>query len=57
MPFSVTGTVSHPKTDLLDKLTGFRIGQDVGGLLKNLFKAAPEKKAGTPAPAKAPGGG
>jgi len=45
IPFSVTGTVSRPKTDLLDKLTGFRIGQDVGGLLKNLFRApAKEKK-------------
>ena len=43
IPFSVTGTVSRPKTDLLDKLTGFRLGQDVGGLLKNLFKAPPPK--------------
>jgi hypothetical protein len=43
MPFSITGTVSRPKTDLLDKLTGFRIGDDVGGLLKNLFRAVPQK--------------
>jgi len=43
MPFSITGTVSRPKTDLLDKLTGFRIGEDVGGLLKNLFRAPPQK--------------
>ena len=43
MPFSITGTVSRPKSDLLDKLTGFRIGQDVGGLLKNLFRAPPPK--------------
>jgi hypothetical protein len=43
MPFSITGTVSRPKTDLLDKLTGFRIGEDVGGLLKNLFRAQPQK--------------
>jgi AsmA-like C-terminal region len=43
MPFSITGTVSRPKTDLLDKLTGFHIGDDVGGLLRNLFRALPQK--------------
>lgn len=55
MPFSITGTLSRPKTDLLDKLTGFSIGEDVGGLLKNLFRAPPQKpkdEAG-----KSPGGG
>lgn len=57
MPFSITGTVSRPKTDLLDKLTGFRIGQDVGGLLKNLFKAPPEKKKEDAPAGKEPGGG
>lgn len=57
LPFTVTGTVSRPKTDLLDKLTGFRIGQDVGGLLKNLFRAAPEKKKSDTPAAKEPGGG
>lgn len=55
VPFNITGTVSRPKTDLLEKLTGFRIGQDVGGLLKNLFRAAPDLKKGE-AP-KNPGGG
>lgn|GEM_PF-347806 len=44
IPFSVTGTVGRPKTDLLDKLTGFRIGQDLGGLLKNLFHSPPAKE-------------
>lgn len=44
VPFNVTGKLSSPKTDLLDKLVGFNIGQDVGGLLKNLFR--------TPAPPK-----
>ena len=45
VPFAVTGGVSRPRTDLLDKLTGFRIGQDVGGLIKNLFRVpAPQKK-------------
>jgi hypothetical protein len=46
IPFSVTGKLSRPKTDLLDKLTGIRIGQDLGGLLKNFFRApAKEKKS------------
>ncbi|MEI6277799.1 MAG: AsmA-like C-terminal region-containing protein [Verrucomicrobiae bacterium] len=50
VPFSVTGTISRPKTDLLDKLAGFRIGQDLGGLLKNLFRVpAKEKKDQEPA--------
>lgn len=54
VPFSVTGSVSRPKTDLLDKLTGFRIGQDLGGLLKNLFQMPPQEKAkpGQPGEAK-----
>ena len=54
--FSVTGSLSRPKTDLLDKLTGIRIGQDLGGLIKNLFRPAPAKPdpdAATPTP---PGG-
>lgn len=55
MPFSITGTVSRPQTDLLDKLTGFRIGEDVGGLLKNLFRAQPQKPKGDAE--KNPGGG
>ena len=55
MPFSITGTVSRPKTDLLDKLTGIRIGEDVGGLLKNLFRAPPQKPKGEAE--KNPGGG
>jgi len=54
VPFSVTGSVSRPKTDLLDKLTGFRIGQDIGGLLKNLFQIPVQEKAkpGPPGEAK-----
>ncbi|MEI6494148.1 MAG: hypothetical protein WCO94_16505, partial [Verrucomicrobiota bacterium] len=55
MPFSITGTVSRPKTDLLDKLTGFHIGDDVGGLLKNLFRALPQKPKAESE--KQPGGG
>ncbi len=45
LPFEITGKISSPKTDLLDKLTGFNIGQDVGGLLQNIFKAVPSKPA------------
>ena len=54
MPFSITGTISRPKSDLLDKLTGFRIGQDVGGLIKNLFKVPQKPKSRS---GKEPGGG
>ena len=49
LPFSVTGRIDSPKTDLLDKLIGVKIGQDVGGLLKNLFRGAP-----SPAPKNQP---
>lgn len=53
MPFTVSGSLSRPKTDLLDKLVGIRIGQDIGGLLKNLFRAPPKPQpdAGTPSAA------
>lgn len=54
MPFSITGTISRPKSDLLDKLTGFRIGQDVGGLIKNLFRMPQKPRSQS---AKEPGGG
>lgn len=48
-PFSVNGVIGRPKTDLLEKLTGFRIGQDVGGLLKSLLRIP---AGGKPAPPK-----
>ena len=48
MPFSVTGSLSRPKSDLLDKMVGLRIGQDVGGLLKNLLRT-PQKQKNKPA--------
>jgi len=44
MPFSITGTMARPKTDLLDKLVGMRIGDDVGGLLKNLLRIPKKEK-------------
>jgi len=46
LPFTVTGKVDKPKTDLLDKLTGFNLGQDMGGLLQNLFRSVPQQKPG-----------
>lgn len=44
LEFKVTNTLSNPKTDLLDKLVGIRIGEDVGGLLRNLFGNPQPKK-------------
>lgn len=38
MPFSITGNIHRPKTDLLDKIVGIRIQQDLGGLLKNFLQ-------------------
>jgi hypothetical protein len=37
IPFSVTGRIDKPKTDLLDKLIGAKVGQDVGGMLANIL--------------------
>ncbi len=48
MPFSITGSLDRPKSDLLDKMVGLRIGQDVGGLLKNLLRT-PQKQKNKPA--------
>ncbi|MFV0415975.1 MAG: AsmA family protein [Chthoniobacterales bacterium] len=41
--FAVNGTLSNPKTDLLDKLTGVKIGGQIGNILQNIF-ALPSKK-------------
>lgn len=46
LPFSVTGKVDSPRSDLLDRLTGIPIGQDMGGLLQNLLRAIPQQKSG-----------
>ncbi|MFM8365487.1 MAG: AsmA family protein [Verrucomicrobiota bacterium] len=53
MPFSITGTLARPKSDLLDKIVGLRLGQDVGGLLKNLLRM-PQKPKSKPSPAPSP---
>lgn len=44
MPFSITGTMARPKSDLFDKLVGMRLGDDVGGLLKNLLRMPKKEK-------------
>ena len=44
MPFSITGTMARPKSDLFDKLIGMRLGDDVGGLLKNLLRMPKKEK-------------
>jgi hypothetical protein len=40
IPFSVTGRIDNPKTDLLDKLIGTKVGQDVGGMLINILRSS-----------------
>jgi hypothetical protein len=55
MPFSVSGSLARPKSDLLDKVVGLKIGQDVGGLLKNLLRMPQKQKAKpTPDPEESP---
>lgn len=58
MPFRISGTLARPKTDLLDKLVGARIGQDIGGLI-NSFLRPPQgqkkKKSTQPVPVATPG--
>lgn len=43
LEFKVTNTLANPRTDLLDKLVGMSVGQDVGNLLKNIFRPAKPK--------------
>jgi type II secretion system protein N len=40
LPFTVTGRVDNPKTDLLDKLVGTKVGKDVGGMLMNILRSS-----------------
>ncbi len=53
MPFTITGSLARPKSDLLDKMVGLRIGQDVSGLLKNLLRT-PQKPKNKPATERKP---
>lgn len=52
VPFDITGSLNNPKTDLLDKLIGMNIGQNMGGFLRNLFQ--PPKQDATPAQQNSP---
>ncbi len=44
LPFTVTGKMDNPRTDLLDKIIGVKIGSEVPGILKNLFQSIPKQK-------------
>jgi type II secretion system protein N len=44
LAFTVTGRVDNPKTDLLDKLIGAKVGQDVGGMLMNILRSSASPK-------------
>jgi hypothetical protein len=45
IPFTVSGRIDNPKTDLLDKLIGAKVGQDVGGMLMNILRSNAPRKA------------
>lgn len=54
LPFSVTGTVSRPESNLLEKIAGVKISGDVGSVLQNFLRMPAAKKpkkesAATPA--------
>ncbi|HET7237844.1 MAG TPA: AsmA-like C-terminal region-containing protein [Terrimicrobiaceae bacterium] len=44
LPFTVTGRIDNPKTDLVDKLIGAKVGQDVGGMLMNILRSGASQK-------------
>lgn len=44
LAFNIGGTVQNPRTDLLDRFAGGRIGQEVGRFLQNLIRPAPTPK-------------
>jgi hypothetical protein len=54
VPFHVTGTATNPKTDLVERLTGIRIGGDLGGILQGLFGRPSPPKTDQSAPAAQP---
>lgn len=55
IPFTVTGRIDNPKTDLLDKLIGAKVGQDVGGMLINILRSNVPQKSEDKKEEKAPG--
>lgn len=42
--FDVNGRVDNPQTNLLDKITGVKMGGGVQGILKNIFQSIPTQK-------------
>ena len=55
IPFTVTGRIDNPKTDLLDKLIGAKVGQDVGGMLMNILRSSVPPKSEEKKEEKPPG--
>ena len=55
IPFTVTGRIDSPKTDLLDKLIGAKVGQDVGGILMNILRPSVPQKSEDKKEEKPPG--
>lgn len=45
LDFEIGGSLERPTTDLMEKLTGFRIRGDVGGLLRQFLNAVPPPPA------------
>lgn len=45
LAFNIGGTVANPRTDLLDRFAGGRIGAEVGRFLQNLLRPAPTPKS------------
>ncbi len=55
IPFTVSGRIDNPRTDLLDKLIGAKVGQDVGGMLMNILRSNAPKRAEDKKEEKPPG--
>lgn len=50
MPFTITGTIHHPKTDLLERIGGARLQRELGGLLKNILQLPSARGKAAPTP-------
>jgi len=48
LEFAVGGTVSRPTTDLIEKITGFRIRGEMGGLLRQFLQVIPQAPSSSP---------
>jgi hypothetical protein len=48
--FHVSGSPMNPRTDLLERLTGIKIGGDFGGILQSLFGRPAKSPQSPPAP-------